>query len=201
MGEVKETRQLPVASGTNDAMKEVFHLYDVVREDVDMEPDSLEPTEEELRGLPQHYRDILCNGLPMLRALSLKEDEYVYDVYYRTGQKGEDAQGLQDAAFMQVDALPEEDLVFAHSDSEAEGDVYGEDEDSNEEDHWKNDYPDEEEGGRFSDDDGAGAWRVERNGDDDEEDQLSDDDPRLERYYGFEEEEDDEYDFYEGEDE
>ena len=178
------------AASENDAMKDLFRLYDVVKEDEEFS----DPTEEELKDMPPQYREILCNSLPLLRSLSLKEDEYVYDVYYQTGQRAEQMEVFQDAGFIQVDSLPDDTLLPEYDSDEDRKDLYDEDEDSNDEAHWKNDYPEDED--RDDDHDPRDPFFEE----DEDEDQLSDDDHRLEAYYGFEEDSND-YSFYEEGDE
>lgn len=76
-----------------------------------------------------------------------KEDDYVYDVYYRDDQNID-----EEMKSMNVGSLVwfENESEYLDDDSDSElGDI--DDEDSNAEDYYQNDYPDEEESDEFED--------------------------------------------------
>nr|CAB3266335.1 probable RNA polymerase II nuclear localization protein SLC7A6OS [Phallusia mammillata] len=89
--------------------------------------------------------DILCNSVQMLREkLCLSEpkredDEFVYDLYYCQGTQP--TWSVKDILYVQ----PCRDLNLCYESHITKQTYYDEDEDSNDEDHWKNDYPDDED--------------------------------------------------------
>ncbi|XP_048371156.1 probable RNA polymerase II nuclear localization protein SLC7A6OS [Sphaerodactylus townsendi] len=120
-----------------------FQLLDIVQEeDVEKDP-----------GIPQKTDDpdvILCNAVEMIRerltvsdstkeaACSMKEEEYVYDIYYMEAASSgwiENILSVQpyqdDYELVDEEVIPEE--------------VYDDDDDENSENNWRNDYPDEDE--------------------------------------------------------
>ncbi|ORX90429.1 hypothetical protein K493DRAFT_409868 [Basidiobolus meristosporus CBS 931.73] len=124
-----------------------FRLFDVVREE-DYDREALKTakfTSEDPNS------DIMCNFLPMLREYlsvndkpveeELHDDEYVYDVYYR-----DDANHATTMPSVKLASLiwfdDPEDNVFLHDEGDS-SDFEG-DEDSNAEDYYKNEYPEEE---------------------------------------------------------
>lgn len=139
----------------DDSMSELFHLYDVVR--LDVEADIAEKhrrQEQENREAELAENHLLRNYLPLLKeylptaAAKLEsdvplqpaeEDEYVYDVY----APEEDANGDEtNEYYPMVHVIDDEDLRWGES-SELEFDS----EDSNDENNPLNDYPEEEDSG------------------------------------------------------
>ncbi|XP_043700791.1 RNA-directed DNA methylation 4-like isoform X2 [Telopea speciosissima] len=134
----------------DDSLREICHLYDVVRVEAEEEP-SIEAEERVDTTLEDNI--ILCNYLPLIREFlpnaiaeiesdiqaymskqGASTDSYVYDLY--TVNDNLDATDVSDAyPLVQVD---EEDFYDGQSHSEYESD------DSNAEDNPLNDYPDEE---------------------------------------------------------
>ncbi|XP_046381006.1 probable RNA polymerase II nuclear localization protein SLC7A6OS [Haliotis rufescens] len=90
------------------------------------------------------YSNITCNSVPMIREAVARpsESEYVYDLYYTNSQQF-DFRQLQD--FLTIQAFGDE-LVFADSraDEEEFVEVYDDEDDSNDEGNWRNDYPEED---------------------------------------------------------
>uniref|UniRef100_K7G3X7 Probable RNA polymerase II nuclear localization protein SLC7A6OS n=1 Tax=Pelodiscus sinensis TaxID=13735 RepID=K7G3X7_PELSI len=148
-----------------------FQLFDVVQE-------------EEVERIPnitaantQNIDDpdvILCNAVEMIRERltvsekkgvehGLKEDEYVYDIYYTETSTPVWIQNI-----LSVQPYTQEyELV---DDDHVSEEVYDDEDDENNENNWRNDYPDEDEflpeedenkneDGSFSDEDGKGASR------------------------------------------
>ena len=125
----------------------LFKLVDVVKDDSKMESESEKGA--------QKVQEITCNGVPLVK---LAEEEYVYDVY--TMQSDAFSSTESDNSFVgDFDKMDIVDISFLDCrDWEAEKDYredFGNDSDSNDEDHWANDYPDEEE---FSDDEDDEAY-------------------------------------------
>lgn len=90
------------------------------------------------------YSNITCNSVPMIREAVTRpiESEYVYDLYYTNSQQL-DFRQLQD--FLTIQAFGDE-LVFAdnRADEEEFVEVYDDEDDSNDEGNWRNDYPEED---------------------------------------------------------
>lgn len=109
----------------------------------------------------EQVEQITCNGVPLVK---LAEEEYVYDVYTMTSDAfsstesehsciGDDffkAMDIVDVCFLDCRDYDEDELEWRNT-------MNGEDSDSNDEDHWKNDYPDEE----CSEDDDDAHYRDE----------------------------------------
>ena len=88
--------------------------------------------------------EIVCNGVPLEREVVSErgsDDLYVYDLYY-TNSRDFDFRWLENA--LTVEAFGSS-LRGMEEDFEEEG-GRDEDEDSNDEGNWRNDYPDEDPG-------------------------------------------------------
>ncbi|XP_072492268.1 probable RNA polymerase II nuclear localization protein SLC7A6OS [Notamacropus eugenii] len=150
-------RDKPNSEGTSQTSKtgdssssvEEFQLFDIIHEDA---------AEKESLSIPATCPEksdpdvILCNSVRMIRerlAISKdgkgtnhreKEDEYVYDIYYmETSTPG------WIESILSVQPYSEEWELVA-DDHQAEEIDDDDDEDENSENHWRNEYPDEEEG-------------------------------------------------------
>ncbi|NXU83271.1 S7A6O protein, partial [Xiphorhynchus elegans] len=122
-----------------------FQLFDIVQEE-EMVGDSSVTTAN-----PQQKPDpdtILCNAVEMIRErLNVsedakkhcdKEDEYVYDIYYKEASAPGWIENIlsvqpyrEEYEWVNDDAVPEE--------------VYEDEDDENDENNWRNDYPEEDE--------------------------------------------------------
>merc|ERR1712029_252646 len=147
---ISELRGIDSAK-SEEAEKEserLFKLVDVVKDDSkEMEMDE--------KGAKK-VDDITCNGVPLVK---LAEEEYVYDVY--TMQSDAFSSTDSDNSFVgDFDKMDIVDISFLDCrDMDTEKDYredFGNDSDSNDEDHWANDYPDEDE---FSDDEDEAYYR------------------------------------------
>ncbi|KAK9767795.1 hypothetical protein K7432_002131 [Basidiobolus ranarum] len=143
-----------------------IRLFDVVREE-DYEREALK-TAKFTTDDPNS--DIMCNFIPMLREYlsvndkpveeELQDDEYVYDVYYRDDSKtASNMPSVKLASLIWFD--DPEDNVFLHDEGDS-SDFEG-DEDSNAEDYYTNEYPEEE---TWTDFDEFGEENVFENEDD-----------------------------------
>ncbi|KAI7891301.1 uncharacterized protein EV154DRAFT_508596 [Mucor mucedo] len=140
-----------VQSAAEKAAKDLFQMYEAVKDEetskanLFMDDDTEDPD------------DIMCNFIPMVKEyLTLqereteKEEDYVYDVYYRDDNSFE--QGINSknvGSLVWFDDTSE--YLDDDSDSELGDDV---DEDSNAEDYYQNDYPEEEDSDEFEDQNG-----------------------------------------------
>ncbi|RHZ81410.1 hypothetical protein Glove_120g70 [Diversispora epigaea] len=173
----KSRAQLSFSGETEEeeeVANELFKMYDAVKEDeTTIKPNVI--WENDLDS------DIMCNFIPMIKEyLTLQDkfdkehkadnnnnnnnnnnetdsdDEYVYDVYYR-----DDSMILDDDNELRnISALTwfDENEIFSNELSSQEEYVYSDEEDSNAEDYYAHDYPDEEilwseQDGNSSDDD------------------------------------------------
>ncbi|XP_023233989.1 probable RNA polymerase II nuclear localization protein SLC7A6OS [Centruroides sculpturatus] len=89
------------------------------------------------RKIAERVEDrITCNGLPLLKS---EEIEYVYDLYY-SPDADFDSQAIENVVSIKGCTL-ENDLVYPDGDDD---DQCFDDDDSNDEDNWRNDYPEED---------------------------------------------------------
>jgi len=120
--------------------KPLFHLIDVVSEKEEAE--EMEKTGKQER--------ISCNGVEMIReyvSSKKSEDEYgyVYDLYY-TDQQGGDldfSDSLLDE-LISIQPYNSGDMTFMY-DQYRDDPILEEEEDSNDEGNWKNEYPDSDD--------------------------------------------------------
>ncbi|XP_074058139.1 putative RNA polymerase II nuclear localization protein SLC7A6OS isoform X2 [Macrotis lagotis] len=136
-------------TGLSSSSAEEFQLFDIIHEDAaEKEPLSIPATPSE-KSDPDV---ILCNSVKMIReqlAISKdgkgtehreKEDDYVYDIYYmETSTPGWIESILSVQPYSQEWELVDDDHQAEKTDDD-------DDEDENSENHWRNEYPDEEEG-------------------------------------------------------
>ncbi|CAI2165303.1 11713_t:CDS:10 [Funneliformis geosporum] len=143
----------------------LFNMYDAVKESESLtEPKFVEKNDID--------SEIMCNFIPMVRQyLSLQEqidkegsdEAYVYDVYYR-----DDAMDLDDRMnFNKIATLTwfndNGNELFVNESDEKDEIVYSDEEDSNAEDYYTHDYPDEDE---------DEAWSVQEEYTDDDADRY-----------------------------
>jgi len=163
------------------ASKELFRLYDVVDEEVVGDKDT------DIKPKPADDK-ISCNGVEMIREYVSKgsddEEGFVYDVYYSEGGVGggqdmDFDDSLLDGLFSIQPFNSGEDLMYEDY-RDFDKVEFGEDEDSNDEDNYRNEYPDEEDdsdedfGYRgYCDDDGELGSRIKGLGIESESDDLS----------------------------
>ncbi|XP_027702627.1 probable RNA polymerase II nuclear localization protein SLC7A6OS [Vombatus ursinus] len=141
------TKQMSHRGGSSSSAEE-FQLFDIVHEDA---------AEKEAVSVPATCSEksdpdvILCNSVKMIRerlAISKdgkgtehrEEDNYVYDIYYmETSTPGWIESILSVQPYSQ-------DWELVADDHQAEEIDDDDDDDENSENHWRNEYPDEEEG-------------------------------------------------------
>ena len=117
---------------------------------------------------------ITCNNVPMVRervqpalpeaaaaaaaaAAAPNKEEYVYDIYYMNNATF-DFHHLEN--ILAVEAFNDSEELYGGKYGEGREEVYDDEDDSNDEDNWRNDYPDEdpriyENGGDCYDRDGT----------------------------------------------
>ncbi|XP_046860464.1 probable RNA polymerase II nuclear localization protein SLC7A6OS [Xenia sp. Carnegie-2017] len=151
--EENEEKACDEVDGSALEMLRLYQLYDVVL-------DSTEHRDEEVYSDKEDIdpNAILCNSVKMIREklkitegaksnLDILEGDYVYDVYC-----ADDNFGVL-SEILDIVHLNENELVNELSDDETN--IYDDDDDSNDESNWRNDYPDEEEWSGSSEDDNA----------------------------------------------
>ncbi|KAF7728242.1 solute carrier 7, member 6 opposite strand [Apophysomyces ossiformis] len=136
-----ESNMPPVVQSASDkAAEDLFQMYEAVKEN-----DQKQPKLYLDEGIDDPD-DIMCNFIPMVKEyLTLNErpeetEDYVYDVYYR-----DDSGNATELHSGNIGSLVwfENESEYVNDDEDSEvGDI--EDEDSNAEDYYQNDYPDEE---------------------------------------------------------
>ncbi|KAI8143597.1 hypothetical protein BJV82DRAFT_611034 [Fennellomyces sp. T-0311] len=138
--------QPPVVQSAAD---ELLQMYEAVRDDATTSKANLFADSDD----EGEKDDIMCNFIPMVKEyLTLnervmdEEDDYVYDVYYRDDTQGGEIHGVSVGSLVWFD----DETQYMNDDSDSEPGDYG-DEDSNAEDYYQNDYPDEESDGDFED--------------------------------------------------
>ncbi len=156
---VAALRGLPCESGDADgavqdesssAKKEsdrLFKLVDVVKEE--SKKDASDPTKGDGSKKVVQADQIVCNGVPLVK---LDEEEYVYDVYTMENSAFSSTDSDRSLMADDFDAMDIMDVrLLDCRDLEHDNDEVwnqarfntGEDSDSNDEDNWRNDYPDE----------------------------------------------------------
>ena len=86
----------------------------------------------------------MCNGVPLEKELISErgsDDQYVYDLYY-TNSRGFDFRLLENV--LTVEAFGQDGM--GNGDDFVDENREYDDEDSNDEGNWRNDYPDEDPG-------------------------------------------------------
>ncbi|KAG0612569.1 hypothetical protein M758_6G038300 [Ceratodon purpureus] len=182
----KSRRDVAKAAAENaesDPMRELFHLYDVVRVDEES-PEALAKREKAKREAEEAQDAILRNYLPLLReclpeaaadleqdlnsrGVSVETDDYVYDVY-AMDEGFSDDEDDEEAFYPTVQIVETEGFDLQEAD-----DSDYDSEDSNDENNPLNDYPDEDDFGGFGDekdsDDSDDSGDFDPYGSDDEE--------------------------------
>ncbi|NWX45122.1 S7A6O protein, partial [Steatornis caripensis] len=124
-----------------------FQLFDIVQEDEVVGDSSVTAANPQQKTDPDV---ILCNAVEMIREhLNVsedgkkvkhheKEDEYVYDIYYmETSAPGWIQNILSVQPYREEYELVDDDHI--------PGEIYEDEDDENDENNWRNDYPDEDE--------------------------------------------------------
>ncbi|XP_066183923.1 probable RNA polymerase II nuclear localization protein SLC7A6OS isoform X2 [Sylvia atricapilla] len=146
-----------------------FQLFDIVQEEETV-GDSSGTTANPQKTDPDA---ILCNAVEMIRERlnvsedgkrehSDKEDEYVYDIYYKETSAPDWIENI-------LSVQPyREDYEWVNDDPGPE-EAYEDEDDENDENNWRNDYPEEDE------------FLPEEDGEKDSEESFSDEDQRYRR--------------------
>ncbi|NXA82329.1 S7A6O protein, partial [Thryothorus ludovicianus] len=142
-----------------------FQLFDIVREEETVADSSVSTANPQQKTDPDA---ILCNAVEMIRErLNVsedgkkehgnKEDEYVYDIYYKETPAPDWIENI-----LSVQPYREE-YEWVNDDPGPE-EVYEDEDDENDENNWRNDYPEEDE------------FLPEEDGEKDSEESCSDED-------------------------
>ncbi|XP_051828584.1 probable RNA polymerase II nuclear localization protein SLC7A6OS, partial [Antechinus flavipes] len=135
-------------AGVLSSSVEEFQLFDIIQEDLAEKETLSIPASGSKKSDPDV---ILCNSVKMIRErLSIskdekgtehreKDDDYVYDIYYM-----ETLTSGWIESILSVQPYSQEWGLVA--DSHQAEEIDDDDEDENSENHWRNEYPDEEEG-------------------------------------------------------
>ncbi|NXC99501.1 S7A6O protein, partial [Certhia familiaris] len=174
-GDSSEAQQdaSPEQSGAVDKSSECcgkFQLFDIVQEEETVGDSSVTTANPQQKTDPDA---ILCNAVEMIRErLNVsedakkehgdKEDEYVYDIYYKETSAPDWIENI-----LSVQPYREE-YEWVNDDPGPE-EVYEDEDDENDENNWRNDYPEEDE------------FLPEEDGEKDSEESFSDEDQRYRR--------------------
>ncbi|KXJ28036.1 probable RNA polymerase II nuclear localization protein SLC7A6OS [Exaiptasia diaphana] len=127
----------------DDEVRRLFTVYDLVRDDLQ---DDKRTRDSAMEGKTEDTNTILCNSVKMIReklAVSevkkpdILEENYVYDYYYAPKSNREFGDVLEITCFDDDD-----EFYLETADREFEA-TFEDDDDSNDENNWRNDYPDE----------------------------------------------------------
>lgn len=144
------------ASSSDSESDRLFKLVDVVQE-------GQEQHEEEEKKSSKNDDQITCNGVPLITV----GGDYVYDLYHQDDEQVE----MSEMDIVDIELLDCQEFdVWGRRHEQEMG---GEDSDSNDEDNWRNDYPDEDdfcEPHRGEDDFELGLENMKFDEDDDEDD-------------------------------
>ena len=153
---ISEARGIDPSEFEDDSESErLYKLVDLIKDEEEKAKNERPLDMPSLEAEP--VDQITCNGVPLVK---LAEEEYVYDVYTMQSDAFSSTDSEQSFNAQDFDAVNIVDISFLDcrdiaDDEEAWRKVMdGDDSDSNDEDHWRNDYPDEED--EFSDDDENG---------------------------------------------
>lgn len=153
-----------------DEQNEDVNIIDVISsdylDDLDKEKekeDEIETSKKVRSGLSDHLRfvrnqllfsnkdddEISCNGVPLIKEKSNKNaSEYIYDIYYAKNDSNSTYLDLLDSNNYNIKSYygDENDYLINDEADDEFRNAYqdDEDEDSNDENNWKNDYPDED---------------------------------------------------------
>ncbi|KAI9490672.1 hypothetical protein BDB00DRAFT_836856 [Zychaea mexicana] len=163
----RDQRRSDQPPAVKNAADELLQMYEAVREDNEHAAASRSPSSKAKLFADtddEEDDDIMCNFIPMVKEyLTLNErvreaeDEYVYDVYYRDDTQQGEIHGANVGSLVWFN----DETEYMNDDTDSEPGDYG-DEDSNAEDFYQNDYPDEE-----SDEDFEDQYGYELSSDDD----------------------------------
>ncbi|KAJ3224139.1 hypothetical protein HK099_000189 [Clydaea vesicula] len=156
---LKNRKTFDLKEYKDDNMEEdIIQVVDVVKEEEDGEDANWNygiPKVLNSKDIKKHSEDdILCNYEPMLREFlnvsidsnKKKKEEFVYDIYYNENLMEDDETDEKNNPEVEIAGLTwNEGNQGNFIESESEDEYQEEDEDSNEEDYYKNDYPEEED--------------------------------------------------------
>ncbi|NWR49067.1 S7A6O protein, partial [Regulus satrapa] len=123
-----------------------FQLFDIVQEEETVGDSSVTPANAQQKNNPDA---ILCNAVEMIRErLNVsedgkkehadKEDEYVYDIYYKETSAPDWIENI-------LSVQPYREEYEWLNDDPGPEEVYEDEDDENDENNWRNDYPEEED--------------------------------------------------------
>ncbi|CAO3613537.1 unnamed protein product [Cunninghamella blakesleeana] len=133
-----------VKSSSEKAAEDLFKMYDAVKIDNNSGPKLIIDEDDD------EADELMCNFIPMVKEYltlndriedHVEDNDYVYDVYYcDTSNTGQTISGTNIGSLVWFD----DETEYLNDESESEAGDDG-DEDSNAEDYYQNDYPDEED--------------------------------------------------------
>ncbi|KAF8349232.1 hypothetical protein F5887DRAFT_878635 [Amanita rubescens] len=148
----RHTQTLPTVISSKDVAKSNFKMYDAIPSPVKARPSAIDSEIEKFLpmlndylsspGQPKKEEKVITPSAGASKTATGNGDDYVWDIFYRRpGATDEWADKINVATLTGLPSY-EDGLYDSESESELEDE---EDVDSNAEEHYKNDYPDEEE--------------------------------------------------------
>ncbi|XP_031550122.1 probable RNA polymerase II nuclear localization protein SLC7A6OS [Actinia tenebrosa] len=198
VSELKRTSSDDSADSADDEVRRLFKVYDVIRDEENKKSGQASAsTTSSKPSEPEDTNVILCNSVKMIREklavsegsrpVNIAEKGYVYDFYYAPSSQND----LGD--ILEITGV-NNDLFLETIDREFE-EMFDDEDDSNDENNWRNDYPDE---GLWSSDDEDSKTKTRQCLDEDFGFDM-DDDPTKYHKQAFGEDlssDDDELDYY-----
>lgn len=142
LSETVPIEEVENSSPENAEVRKLFQLYDIIEESEDFKKQS-----EEVEST------ITCNDEPLVRE---KSGDYVYDVYISDVQI--DCSFVDNPVSVRPCTMTQDDIYSGDSDDC--GEVHEDEDDSNDENNWRNDYPEDESSGSQSEE-GSGDYESE----------------------------------------
>ncbi|GFR04216.1 putative RNA polymerase II nuclear localization protein SLC7A6OS [Trichonephila clavata] len=124
LSETVPIEEVKNSSPENAEVRKLFHLYDILEESEDFKKQG-----EEVEST------ITCNDEPLIRE---KSGDYVYDVYISDVQI--DCSFVDNPVSVRPCTMTQDDIYSSDSDDE----VHEDEDDSNDENNWRNEYPEDE---------------------------------------------------------
>ncbi|GFT05004.1 putative RNA polymerase II nuclear localization protein SLC7A6OS [Trichonephila clavipes] len=132
LSETVPIEEVENSSPENAEVRKLFQLYDIIEESEDFKKQG-----EEVEST------ITCNDEPLIRE---KSGDYVYDVYISDVQI--DCSFVDNPVSVRPCTMAQDDIYSGESDDE----VHEDEDDSNDENNWRNEYPEDESSDSHSED-------------------------------------------------
>lgn len=136
----RDNSQAQGDNNSDSGSQEILHVYDVEQDEEESPSQSVgtAPNQASRSGITVNGVELISERVPPPRGRS--SEAYVYDLYYINGGQY-DFRALEN--ILSIQALHDELVLQGDRDQDCE-EVYEDEDDSNDEDNWRNDYPNED---------------------------------------------------------